>query len=41
MLDQCKKTGLVFESVVAGVELVNCQSMQVQVQSKFKYRPWV
>ena len=31
MLDQCKKTGLVFDSVVAGVELVNCQSVQVQI----------
>ena len=31
VLDQCKKTGLVFDSVVAGVELVNCQSVQVQV----------
>ena len=31
VLDQCKKTGLVFDSVVAGVELVNCQSVQVQI----------
>ena len=33
VLDQCSKTGLVFDSVVAGVELVNCQSVQVQVRS--------
>merc|ERR1712154_600659 len=31
VLDQCKKTGLVFDSVMVGVEMVNCQSVQVQV----------
>ena len=35
VLDQCNKTGLVFDSVVAGVELVNCQSVQVQVRSYY------
>ena len=37
VLDQCNKTGLVFDSVVAGVELVNCQSVQVQVRSYLLY----
>lgn len=31
VLDQCKKTGLVFDSVMVGMEMVNCQSVQVQV----------
>jgi len=31
VLDQCKKTGIVFDSVVAGMEIINCQSVQVQV----------
>lgn len=31
MLDGCKKVTLVFESVVAGIDLVNCISCKVQV----------
>jgi len=31
VLDGCKKTGLVFQSVVAGVEVINCQSVKIQV----------
>jgi len=31
VLDQCSKTGLVFQSAVSGVELINCQSMKIQV----------
>jgi len=31
ILDSCKKTGVLFESVVAGIEFINCQSMQMQV----------
>ena len=34
VLDQCKKTGLVLDSVMVGVEMVNCQSVQVQVRHK-------
>lgn len=30
-LDSCKKTAVVFESTVSGIEMVNCQSVQVQV----------
>lgn len=31
VLDQCTKTGLVFDNAVASVELVNCKSCQVQI----------
>jgi len=31
ILDQCKKVGLVCQSVVAGVEVINCQSVKIQV----------
>jgi len=31
ILDQCKKTGIVFQSAVSGIEFINCQSVQVQV----------
>jgi len=31
ILDQCKKTGILFQSAVSGVEFINCQSMQIQV----------
>ena len=31
VLDSCKKTGVVFDSSVAGCEVVNCQGVQVQV----------
>lgn len=34
ILDQCKKTGIVFEGVVSSLEFVNCQSMQGQVTGK-------
>ena len=30
ILDSCRKTGVVFESLVAGCEIVNCQGVQVQ-----------
>lgn len=30
-IDNCKKCGVVAESTVAGIDLVNCKSMQVQV----------
>lgn len=31
-LDDCKKVMLVFETVVAGIELVNCKACKVQVK---------
>lgn len=31
VLDSCKKTSVVFDSVVSSVEFINCQSMQMQV----------
>jgi len=31
MVDGCKKTGIVFENAIATAELVNCQSVQLQV----------
>eukprot|EP00123_Amoebidium_parasiticum_P019348 comp24681_c0_seq1/m.46830 comp24681_c0_seq1/g.46830 ORF comp24681_c0_seq1/g.46830 comp24681_c0_seq1/m.46830 type:complete len:197 (-) comp24681_c0_seq1:336-926(-) len=31
VLDSCKKTAVVFDTTVAGFEIVNCQSVQVQV----------
>lgn len=34
VLDSCKKTALVFEDTVSGVEVVNCQSVQTQVTGK-------
>ena len=30
MLDACKKVGIVFESVVAAFEAVNCNGLQIQ-----------
>lgn len=33
-LDGCKKTGVVFESAIASCEIVNCQSVQIQVTGK-------
>jgi adenylyl cyclase-associated protein len=30
MMDACKKVGIVFESVVASFEAVNCSSLQIQ-----------
>jgi len=34
ILDSCKKTGLVFDALVSGSEVVNCQSVQVQAQGQ-------
>jgi len=34
VLDSCKKTGVVLDSVVSSVEFVNCQSVQMQVLNK-------
>lgn len=31
VLDSCRKTALVFDSVVSSIEFVNCQSVQMQV----------
>jgi len=31
IMDQCKKVGLVCQSVVAGLEVINCQSVKLQV----------
>jgi len=31
IMDQCKKVGLVYQDVVAGVEVINCQSVKLQV----------
>ncbi|KAL3314906.1 F-actin-capping protein subunit alpha [Cichlidogyrus casuarinus] len=31
VLDNCKKVGVVFESIIACLDLVNCQSVQAQV----------
>lgn len=36
ILDSCKKCSIVFDSLVSGVEFVNCQSVQMQVNSKDK-----
>jgi len=33
-LDSCKKTSVVFDSVVSAVEFINCQSVQMQVLTK-------
>jgi adenylyl cyclase-associated protein len=33
VLDSCRKTAVVFDSLVASVEFVNCQSVQMQVSS--------
>merc|ERR1712080_171380 len=31
IMDQCKKVGLVYQDVVAGMEVINCQSVKLQV----------
>ena len=31
IIDSCKKTAVVFESVVSSIEFINCQSVQMQV----------
>lgn len=33
-LDSCKKTSIVFESLVSSIEFINCQSVQMQVLGK-------
>jgi adenylyl cyclase-associated protein len=33
-LDECEKSGLVFENAIASVEIVNCKSVEVQVTGK-------
>lgn len=33
-LDGCKKTAVVIDSVISGIDLVNCQSCQIQVTGK-------
>ncbi|KAK2167636.1 hypothetical protein NP493_1269g00039 [Ridgeia piscesae] len=33
-LDNCKKTGLVFEDVISAIDVVNCKSVQIQVLGK-------
>eukprot|EP00055_Hartaetosiga_balthica_P018457 m.134385 g.134385 ORF g.134385 m.134385 type:complete len:468 (-) comp9584_c0_seq1:219-1622(-) len=34
MIDGCKKVGVVFETAISAVELINCQSIQIQVLNK-------
>lgn len=34
IIDSCKKTAVVFESVVSSIEFINCQSVQMQVLGK-------
>lgn len=34
VMDSCKKSSLVFDSVVSSIEFVNCQSVQMQVLNK-------
>lgn len=34
VLDSCKKTSVVFDTLVASVEFINCQSVQMQVLGK-------
>lgn len=34
VLDSCKKTSVVFDSVVSAMEFINCQSVQMQVMGK-------
>lgn len=33
-LDSCKKTSVVFDSLVSSIEFINCQSVQMQVMGK-------
>ena len=35
-LDQCRKTGLVFQDLVAACEIVNCTGVQVQATGTVK-----
>lgn len=34
IMDSCKKTAVVFDSLVSSVEFINCQSVQMQVMGK-------
>lgn len=36
-MDGCKKTSVVFESLLSQVEIINCQSAQVQVSYLFLF----
>lgn len=36
-LDSCKKSAVVFDSLVSSIEFVNCQSVQMQVNNFFKW----
>ena len=40
-LDSCKKTSVVFDSVVSAVEFINCQSVQMQVLTKVNEMKWM
>ena len=37
VMDSCRKSSVVFDTVVASVEFVNCQSVQMQVIKISKY----
>ena len=37
IIDGCKKTAVVFGSVVSSVEFINCQSVQMQVELKIRF----
>jgi adenylyl cyclase-associated protein len=40
-LDSCRKSSVVFDSLVSSVEFVNCQSVQMQVcQTKINFTSW-
>ena len=39
ILDNCKKTAIVFDNVVSSCEFINCQSVQMQVRPNFGLRP--
>lgn len=31
LLDNCKKTGVVFDHLISSIDVVNCQSVKIQV----------
>lgn len=37
VLDSCRKSAIVFDSLVSSVEFVNCQSVQMQVSCVYCY----
>lgn len=37
VMDSCRKSSVVFDSVVSSIEFVNCQSVQMQVFIYFYY----